>query len=212
MERDPVAPAQAQRRQAVLVLQSSERALDGTAPTIEVTPPLQVARDERVAPVSLDPDRGGLALSGRAAPLRWLLRVARQRTRWTGRSGGSAISRSRRSRFDTAARASPRTRGIRLSPSTPKRLASPTTRSATTGRSPSDSPKTRVRPCRGPGGAGGCLRQKRTTKNGRASASSKQQSRIASGRTRTIILSMRNCALPFVPLPRPWGKTATQLG
>jgi hypothetical protein len=61
--------ANAERGEAVLVLESSELALDGRASTVEGTPPLRLTRDERVQTVGLDPPRLGRALSGWATPL-----------------------------------------------------------------------------------------------------------------------------------------------
>ena len=56
-------------RKPVLVLQAAELALDGGAARVEVAEAARLARDQRVAPLGLDPAGGGLALTGGAAPL-----------------------------------------------------------------------------------------------------------------------------------------------
>ena len=62
----------AERSEAVVVLQAAELALDGGAASVELAPPERLARDQRVQAVSLDPPARGLALASRAAPLRGL--------------------------------------------------------------------------------------------------------------------------------------------
>ena len=66
VKRDPLKTPGAQRGEAVFVLQPAELALDSRATPVEVTPPLRLARDERVQAARLDPDRGGLAFPGGA--------------------------------------------------------------------------------------------------------------------------------------------------
>src|SRR5205085_11191840 len=56
--------------QAVLVLQAAERALHGSASSVEVAPALRLARNQRVEARRLAPNRSGSALTRRAAPLR----------------------------------------------------------------------------------------------------------------------------------------------
>ena len=68
VERDPLAATEAKRRQAVLVVQAPELALDGCAASVEVAPALRLARNERVPTVSFHPPGGGVTLSGWAAP------------------------------------------------------------------------------------------------------------------------------------------------
>ena len=53
--------ANAERSQPVLMLQSTELALDSAASPIEVAPPLALARDQRVQARRLAPDRARLA-------------------------------------------------------------------------------------------------------------------------------------------------------
>jgi hypothetical protein len=57
----------AERCEAVFMLESAELALDGSAAMVEVAEPLRPARDERVTTVSLDPDgpRPALAVGQR---------------------------------------------------------------------------------------------------------------------------------------------------
>ena len=70
VERDSIEAANAERAEPVLVLQAAERPLDGSASPVQVTEALGVSRDQRVEAVGLDPAGRGLALTGRAAPLR----------------------------------------------------------------------------------------------------------------------------------------------
>src|SRR5439155_7498398 len=72
MERDRLKSTSPERRQSVLVLQPSELTLDGGSATVEVTPALRLARNQRMEPRCFPPDRLGLALTGGAAPLRRL--------------------------------------------------------------------------------------------------------------------------------------------
>jgi hypothetical protein len=69
---NPRQPTNAQRGQAVLMLEPSELPLHSSAATVEITPPLRLTRDQRIAPIGFEPDGLGLALPGRAAPLRCL--------------------------------------------------------------------------------------------------------------------------------------------
>src|SRR5438093_801246 len=75
---DALDPSHPERRQSGLVLQPAEAPLDGATATVEVTPPLRLARDQRMQTARLDPDAPGRAVrvarpsrrSRRAAPLR----------------------------------------------------------------------------------------------------------------------------------------------
>ena len=69
VERDPLQAAHAERSEAVVVLQAPELALDGGAATVEIAPPLRLARNERVLAVGPDLLRLRLTLAGGAAPL-----------------------------------------------------------------------------------------------------------------------------------------------
>ena len=69
MERDPLQATHAQWGEAVVVLQTSERALDGGTAPVQLAPALRLARDERVQPRSLDPPARGLALARWTPPL-----------------------------------------------------------------------------------------------------------------------------------------------
>ena len=62
--------AHTKRRESGLVLKPTKRTLYAAALPIQVAPPLRLTRDQRVQPGHLDPDARGLALTGRAAPLR----------------------------------------------------------------------------------------------------------------------------------------------
>src|SRR5437763_11693403 len=62
-------PTDAERLQAPLVLEPAELPLHRSASSVEVAPPLRLARDQRVQAVGLDPAGSGLALAGSAAPL-----------------------------------------------------------------------------------------------------------------------------------------------
>src|SRR5215218_7578690 len=70
MEPDPVKSAYAQRQERPFVLETAELALNSPTPSVELARARRVARDERVQTVGFDPRRSGLALPGRAAPLR----------------------------------------------------------------------------------------------------------------------------------------------
>lgn len=54
---DAVKRAHAERLQPVLILEPPEGPLDGSASAVEVAEPLRVARDQRVQPGCLPPDR-----------------------------------------------------------------------------------------------------------------------------------------------------------
>src|SRR5687767_1684878 len=69
MQPDAVQATDTKRGERPIVLQAAELALDGGAATVELAVAQALARDQRVQPVALDPDRRGLALAGGAAPL-----------------------------------------------------------------------------------------------------------------------------------------------
>jgi hypothetical protein len=76
VKRDPLDSANAEREQGPLILSTTKGALHRRAVGVQPSPPLRLARDQRVEPVGLHPSAGGLALAGRAAPLgRAALRV-----------------------------------------------------------------------------------------------------------------------------------------
>jgi hypothetical protein len=60
---DALKSTHAECGQPVLVLQATKLALDGGASTIEIAPPLRLARNKRVKPGSLDPAGLGRALT-----------------------------------------------------------------------------------------------------------------------------------------------------
>src|SRR5207247_3076607 len=66
---------------SVIVLQAAKLALHRRTPTIQLPPPLRLARDQRSQPGRLDPDRVGRALAGGAAPLGGAPLVVRARER-----------------------------------------------------------------------------------------------------------------------------------
>src|SRR4051794_30458872 len=59
------------------MFEAAELTLDRRTAAVKLLVALGLARDERVQPVGLDPHRRGLALAGRAAPLRGLALVVR---------------------------------------------------------------------------------------------------------------------------------------
>ena len=69
MKGDLRQPANAERLQAVLILEPAELALDGGTSGVQVAEASSLARDQRVAPMVFDPDGLRLALPGGAAPL-----------------------------------------------------------------------------------------------------------------------------------------------
>src|SRR4051812_33735648 len=78
------------------MFEAAELALDRRTAAVKLLVALAVARDERVQPVGLDPHRRGLALAGRAAPLRRLALVVRSgerplAVRAVGRFGSAAL-------------------------------------------------------------------------------------------------------------------------
>ena len=76
MKRDPLDSANVEREQGPLMLSTTKGVLHRRAVGVQPSPPLRLARDQRVEPVGLHPSTGGLALAGRAAPLgRAALRV-----------------------------------------------------------------------------------------------------------------------------------------
>ena len=53
---DALQPANAERREAVLMLEPSKLPLDSSASTVKLAPSFCLARDERVEPVGFTPD------------------------------------------------------------------------------------------------------------------------------------------------------------
>lgn len=66
---DPIQSTDAERGERPIVLEAAELALDGGAAAVKSREAGRLTRDQRVKAACLDPDRCGLALAGRAAPL-----------------------------------------------------------------------------------------------------------------------------------------------
>src|SRR2546423_6615480 len=69
MKRDTIQTPDTEGSKPVLMLQPSKLTLNSGTATVEAAPPLALARDQRVQPGLLAPQRLGLALAGGAAPL-----------------------------------------------------------------------------------------------------------------------------------------------
>src|ERR1022692_1839182 len=63
-----IKPSDAEGEQRPLMLEPSKLTLNGATRVVERLRPLGVTRDQRVQPISLDPDRRGSARASRAAP------------------------------------------------------------------------------------------------------------------------------------------------
>ncbi len=72
VEPNPIQTPDAERQQCPFVLESSELSLHRAAAPVELARALRLSRNQRMQPVRFDPHGRGLALPGRAAPLRGL--------------------------------------------------------------------------------------------------------------------------------------------